>query len=105
MDMDVGKELRRAVDSGKVLFGMRETKKSILKGSAQMVIISANARANEKETVERLCEVAGIPFFLFNAPALQVGGICGKPFVVSFMAVEKPGKSRVLEAVQRGKKK
>lgn len=104
-DAEVGRELRRAVDSGSVLFGLREARKSILKGTAQLVIISANAEKGECETVLHLCSTVGVPFYRFNATGMQLGSLCGKPFVVSFATVEKAGKSKVLEAAAQKKGK
>ncbi|MCX6798886.1 MAG: 50S ribosomal protein L30e [Candidatus Diapherotrites archaeon] len=104
-DAEVGKELRRAVDSGKVLFGLREARKSILKGTAQLVIVSANAKKGESETVRQLCGTSSAPFYQFNATGLQLGSLCGKPFVVSFATVEKAGKSKLLEAAAQKKGK
>ena len=51
--VEAGKELRRAVDTGKVIFGKRGTEKSILKGDCKLVIISGNAEkyADRKSVV------------------------------------------------------
>ena len=102
MAVDVGKELRRAVDTGKVLFGERESEKSVLKGTCKLVIISNNAEKYAKERIEQLCDSASVPYFEFNATGIDIGSYCGKPFVVSFTAVVDKGKSKLLDVV--GKK-
>ncbi len=103
MAIDAGRELRRAGDSGKVLFGKRQGEKSVLKGECKLVIIRNNAEKYDKERVQQLCKVCGVPFFEFDAVGVDIGSYCGKPFVVSFAGIEKPGKSKVLELV-KGKK-
>lgn len=95
--VEARKELRRAVDTGKVLFGKRGVEKSILKGDCKLVIISNNAEKYAKERVEQLCKTAGTPFFEFDATGIDIGSYCGKPFVVSFAGIEDAGKSKVLE--------
>jgi len=97
MAVEASKELRRAVDTGKVLFGKREVERSILKGKCKLVIISKNAERYSRERIEQLCKTGETPFFLFKATGLEIGSYCGKPFVVSFAGIENRGKSKVLE--------
>lgn len=96
MAVDAGKELRRAVDTGKVLFGKRQVEKSILKGNCRLVIISNNAEKQGKERVKQICKTGNTPLFEFNSTGLEIGRVCGKPFVVSFAGIEDEGKSKVL---------
>ena len=103
MAVDASKELRRAVDTGKVIFGFKQAKKNVLRDQCQLVIASSNAERYAKEKVQQLCKSAEIPFYEFKATSLQLGGICGKPFVVSFACVQKPGKSKIMDAVQQRK--
>lgn len=103
MQIDVGKELRRAVDTGKVLFGKRAAEKSVLKGESKLVIISSNAEKYAKERVVQLCNSANAPFFEFNATGIDIGSYSGKPFVVSFASVLDGGKSRLLDLAKSKK--
>jgi len=102
--MDVSREIRRAVDTGKVLFGEKQAEKSVLKGAAELIVISSNAPVRSKERVKQLCSVAGVPIFGFNGNGLALGSVCGKPFVVAVLSIENKGKSKVMDAVkQKGK--
>jgi len=103
MAIEVGKELRRAVDTGKVLFGLRQVEKSVLKGDCKLVIISGNAEQYAKERVEQLCNSANVPFYEFGASGLDIGSYCGKPFVVSFAGIQNAGKSKVLDVAKAKK--
>jgi len=103
MAIEVGKELRRAVDTGKVFFGGRQVEKEVLKGECKLVIISENAEKYARERVEQVCKASKIPFYEFKATGLEIGRYCGKPFVVSFAGVKDAGKSKVLQLV-KGKK-
>jgi large subunit ribosomal protein L30e len=95
--MDATKEIRRAVDTGKVSFGYDSCRKNILKGAGEMVIVCANLPHNSKEALKHLAEVEGKKFFEFPENGLVLGSVCGKPFVVSAMLVLDKGKSNVLE--------
>ncbi|MFH1586897.1 MAG: 50S ribosomal protein L30e [Candidatus Diapherotrites archaeon] len=101
--IDVNKELRRAVDTGKVFFGQKQAEKSILKGKAQLIIISGNIPKLEKEKIVADAAVSQVPFIEFGGSGLEMGSVCGKPFVVSVMVVVEPGKSAILKAVEKEK--
>lgn len=94
IDANVG--IRRAVDTGKVIFGEKQSEKSILKGKGQLIIISNNVPSLKKEKILELARIAGIPYYEFNGTGIELGSICGKPFVVSVMVVIDSGKSNVL---------
>ena len=104
-EIDANKEIRRAVDTGKVLFGFKTTEKSILKSEGGLVIISANTPKLEVERIEALAQAAGIPYYHHSATGLELGSICGKPFIISVMLVKDPGKSKVLTIAEKPKKK
>tara|TARA_Y100000310_G_scaffold345821_1_gene470499 strand:- start:5814 stop:6116 length:303 start_codon:yes stop_codon:yes gene_type:complete len=99
--VDVNREIRRAVDTGTVLFGVKEAEKSVLKATAKLIVISSNTPAQLKERLQQLCGVSQIPILEFEGNGLALGNICGKPFVVSVLGVEKEGKSKILDAVKK----
>ena len=103
MAIDVGKELRRAVDTGKVFFGRRQVEKEVLKGECKLVIISGNSERYARERIEQVCKASKVPFYRFGATGLEIGRYCGKPFVVSFAGVKDEGKSRVLQLAKSKK--
>ena len=97
MDVEANKEIRRAVDTGKVVFGTKVARKKILAQEGEMVIVSSNMPTNEKETLKQLVTVEGKKFFEYSDTGLVLGSVCGKPFTVSVMLVLDAGKSKVLE--------
>lgn len=99
VSVDNNKEIRRAVDTGKVLFGWRSTERNVLKGNGKLVILSANAPKQTAEKAMHLAAVAKMPVFDFPGTGQELGSVCGKPFVASIMLVQDTGKSKVLEIV------
>ncbi|MBU0662500.1 50S ribosomal protein L30e [Candidatus Micrarchaeota archaeon] len=99
--MDAAREIRRAVDTGEVVFGEKQSEKSILKGEGELIIISANTPVRVKERAEGQARVSGMPIYGFAGSARELGAVCGKPFVVSVMAVKNAGKSKVLELTKQ----
>jgi len=98
--IDTNKEIRRAVDTGKVLFGSEQSEKSILKGEAQLVIIADNTPIGIKEKIKSLAKVANTAVYDFSETSIKLGSLCGKPFSVSVMSVIDAGKSKVTEISQ-----
>ena len=96
-EIESGKEIRRAVDTGKVLFGARQSEKSILNGKARLVIIAHNTPQETKERIGSLVKASRTAVYEFGENSLKLGSLCGKPFSVSVMAVADEGKSKVLE--------
>jgi large subunit ribosomal protein L30e len=95
--MDLRFQIRRAMDTGRVLLGFRQTEKSLLNGRAQLVIIAANAPQFERERIEYLADVGGVPVYHFEGSTVDPGHVCGKPFSVSMLVVEDAGDSSILE--------
>jgi large subunit ribosomal protein L30e len=99
--VDLGKEIRRAVDTGKVVFGAKQTEKSLLVGKSKLVIIASNAPELVMEKANHQAVVGGIPYVRFDGTGLQLGSICGKPFGILMMSIEDPGKSTVISAAEK----
>ncbi len=95
--VDAVKEIRRAVDTGKIAFGSKESEKSLKNGSAKLIIVANNVPKLVKEKTLSFAEAGKTPVFMFNGSGIELGSVCGKPFTVSLMAVLGEGKSRVLE--------
>lgn len=94
--IDSGKEIRRAVDTGKVLFGTKGAEKSLKNGSAKLIIIAGNCPKTVREKLVSLAEIGKTPHFEFAGTGLDLGSVCGKPFTITVMSVQDEGKSKVL---------
>ena len=93
---DAGKEIRRAVDTGKVEFGTKESIHSLRHGSGQLLVICQNMPELVAEDLRHLAKLAEIPVYAFAGNGLELGSVCGKPYVVSTLLVLDEGKSKVL---------
>ncbi|MEM4662479.1 MAG: 50S ribosomal protein L30e [Candidatus Diapherotrites archaeon] len=103
--MEIENEIRRAIESGKVVLGYRECEKNVLKGIGRLLIVSKRFEKKKVEKLEHIAEVAKIPFLSFDRSPMELGAICGKPYAVSTILVLDAGKSKIMEAVKRGEKK
>lgn len=90
--MDFETSLRRAIKSGTVLIGQNATRESVLGGSAKMVVVASNCPA---EFIGFL-DGQDIFTYRYEGSGMQLGKTCGKPFVVSALAVVDAGESDIL---------
>ncbi|MFA5763807.1 MAG: 50S ribosomal protein L30e [archaeon] len=100
MVVDTNKEIRRAVDTGKVAFGLKMCQKELLKGRGEMIIVCSNMPANQKEKLKHITELENKKYYEFDKNGLALGSICGKPFVISSLIILDKGKSNVMELVK-----
>ena len=103
--VDEKKEIRRVVDTGKVEFGYNKACQGLTMGKGHLVIMSKNIPDTNAEQLRHYAGIAGIPLYTFDGTGLELGKVCGKPFLVSAMLVQDEGKSKVLELTkEKGEK-
>jgi len=90
--MDFETSLRRAIKSGAVVNGQKETRNCIEEGKAQIVIVAKNCPG---EFITYLKE-KDVFVHTYDGSSMQLGKTCGKPFMVSALAVEDAGESDIL---------
>jgi large subunit ribosomal protein L30e len=91
--MDFNASLRRAIKTGDVILGQNNTEKCVKEGKAQMVVIAANCPENFKT---QLAGYENIFTHTFEGSSVALGKACGKPFMVSALAVVSAGESDIL---------
>jgi large subunit ribosomal protein L30e len=91
--MDFNASLRRAIKTGIVILGQHNTQKCIKEGKAQIVVIAQNCP--EKFRAE-ISSYENLFIHTFKGSSVALGKSCGKPFMVSTLAVVDPGESDIL---------
>lgn len=95
--MDIVREIQAAIKTGKVLFGHRQTLKSIVNNQVKMIIISSNVPEQIRRDITKLCKLSGVPIYEFPGTSWDLGAVCNKPFMVTTLAVLDPGASGIIE--------
>ncbi len=96
MRVDINKEIRQAVDSGKVILGRDKSLKAVKLGHAKLVIVASNCQSEVLVDIKRYGGLANIPVHIFGRDSAELGVACGKPFLISVLAVLEPGNSNIL---------
>ena len=93
MVSDINRSLKTAMATGKIKFGLAETKKALKSGTAKLVVVSDNC--NNEELASRS---AGVRTIVYPGDNVALGAACGKPFAVSTLVVLDQGSSDILSA-------
>ena len=85
--MDITRSLKTVVSTGKVVFGLDQTKKAIKEGKAKLVLRASNCPERD---------FSGASVHEFKGTNAELGAACGKPFSISVMAILEAGESDIL---------
>ena len=93
---DLARDIRLAVDTGKVALGYREVVKSISGSEAKAVVVASKGKKSMIDDITHMCNVAGIKVIKFDEGSMELGIICGKPYSVNAIAIIDQGNSNIL---------
>ncbi|MDH4122815.1 MAG: 50S ribosomal protein L30e [Thermoplasmata archaeon] len=91
--VDISRALKTAVATGKIRFGIEETKRAIDAGTAKLVIVSENCPDISLRTGELKTKR-----IVYPGDNAALGAACGKPFSISSLVVLDAGSSDILSA-------
>ena len=93
--MDLARNLKQSLNTGKIVFGQRETMGACAKGEARLVIVAANC---PEDFIENISEShPGMTVHRVSLVNRQLGAACGRPFPVSALCVIDPGQSDLMQ--------
>ena len=93
MVADINRSLKTALATGKIKFGLAETKKAMKSGSAKLVVVSDNCPDTEVVSGGK-----GVKTVVYPGDNIALGAACGKPFAVSSLVILDAGSSDILSA-------
>ncbi|NJE07340.1 50S ribosomal protein L30e [Thermococcus sp. M39] len=94
--MDIAFELRKALETGKVVIGSNKTVKLAKIGGAKLIIVAKNAPKEVKDDIYYYAKLSNIPVYEYEGTSVDLGTLLGKPFVVASLAIIDPGESNIL---------
>ncbi|MCQ8898483.1 MAG: 50S ribosomal protein L30e [Hadesarchaea archaeon] len=98
--MNLNEEIRKAVESGKVVLGTDRSLKLLRAGKVKMVLLASNCPEEVRREVEHLSRLFGVPLLRYSGSSWELGEAAGKPFAVNVFSVLDPGNSHLLSAVE-----
>ena len=98
--VDVNKQIRMAVKTGKVDFGSKTALSSTGSAKAKLVILASNCAKPQREEILYQAGQSEVPVYIFQGSSLDLGALCEKPFPVSALVVREHGDSEVLKLAE-----
>ncbi|UCG00563.1 MAG: 50S ribosomal protein L30e [Candidatus Heimdallarchaeota archaeon] len=99
MKQELEKAISMAISTGKVKIGYSATIKSVLSGKVKATLISNNIPLDSKKILLRNCELSQIPVIEYEKSGFDLGAVCGRPHIVSTLAILNPGNSKILDFI------
>ncbi|MGB0164243.1 MAG: 50S ribosomal protein L30e [Candidatus Thalassarchaeaceae archaeon] len=92
--MDISRQIKQGISTGKLVFGQRETLAACARGDARLVLIAANCP--EEHVVKMSSSHPNIPVHRLNMVNRELGSACAKPFSISSVCVIDAGQSDLM---------
>jgi len=95
--MDLNKQLKILVKTGKVDFGSRRTLEVARAGRAKLVILASNCPAYLRERISESARISGVRMIDYPGTSIDLAVACERLHAVAAMAVREQGDSEILK--------
>ena len=93
--MDIARQLKQGISTGRIVFGQRQTSSQCSKGDAKLILVASNCPESFIDELRN--SHPSIPMHQVTMVNRQLGAACGKPFPVSSLCILDPGQSDLLQ--------
>jgi len=101
--IDVDKAIATTVKTGKVLFGINNAVRSAKLGRAKLILVASNCLRPVMDDIVYYANLSDVPVVIYKGSSIDLGMVCGKPFMVSALTIREPGDSDILNLSERAK--
>ena len=100
MNIDLDKIIKSAIKSGKIFIGSKQTINAAETGKAVALIHALNCSENIKEELQYYANLSKIPLYTYYGSTSDLGLACGKPFLISAIAVRSLSEPELLRMIK-----
>ena len=93
--VDLNKSLSILIKTGKVTLGAKNTLDSVMMGKVKIIVAASNCPEDILNNIERLYKISNVSIISYPGNSLELGRVCGKPFLVSLLAIRDAGDSDI----------
>ena len=98
--MDITTAIKRILKTGKVEYGSKKAIENTLNGTAKAIITAKNCPKETKQDIQEYTKQAKIPLIEYKGTALDLGEVCGKPFLIAALTVLNEGDINIKEITE-----
>jgi len=99
--IDLAKAIATTVKTGKVMLGANNTVKNAKLGRGKLIVLASNCPRNVVDDITYYSKLSGVPVVIYKGSSIDLGMVCGKPYIVSALTIREPGDSDILKAIQQ----
>ncbi|MEE8358187.1 MAG: 50S ribosomal protein L30e [Candidatus Hydrothermarchaeales archaeon] len=99
--MNIERAIRTVVDTGEVILGAKESIASVMDKKARLVLVAENCPKDLKDDLDHYANISNIYVYNFPRSSMEMGAVCGKPYVISMLSIIEVGDSDILELKRR----
>ncbi len=100
--INVENAIKIAVKTGTVQIGSEKAIRLIKNEAAKLIIIASNCPKKILDDLEIYCKFTNISIYQYKGTNWDLGFLCGRPFMISTLAIIDPGDSDVLKLQDEG---
>jgi large subunit ribosomal protein L30e len=98
---DIQKAVNVATKTGKVIIGTDRVLKHLATDKLKLVVLAENAPDRTTEAVDLYASaVEDLPVYKAAVNSYDLGGACGKPFMVACLGIIEEGSSDILKVLE-----
>jgi len=98
--MDVAKQLKIAVKTGKVSLGCMEALKAARSGRGKLIVLASNCPESTRSAILHGSKLSELPVYVYAGSSTDLRTVCEKPFLVAALTIREPGDSEILKVVE-----
>ena len=87
--MSVIAEIKKLLESEKLIIGAEETLKSLRAGTLEKVFLATNPKVSVQEDIERYAQLANVEVVATEVSNDELGTLCRKPFPISVIGLRQ----------------
>ncbi len=95
--IDINRQIKILMRTGKFSLGTAEAVTAARMGRAKIIILSSNCPEPHRTDIARYAGMSQIPVHISEVGSSDLGSICEKPYMVSAISVTEPGDSEILQ--------
>jgi len=97
--IDISKQLKLAVKSGKVSFGCNEALEAARSRKAKLIVLASNCPESARSAILHSARLSDLPVYVYPGSSADLREVCEKPFLVAAVTVSEPGDSEILKTI------
>ncbi len=95
--IDIAREIKVVMQTGKIKIGYNSVRNLLLTKGVSGIIIASKGPREKVEALKYYAKLSKTPVYVYDGTSWDLGRLCGKPFMVSVIAIINPGESEIMK--------